>query len=502
VPHQNFNPFGQRNNLSINEIVSVEYSLDQGIWLPSTPIDGAFNETLESFTCTVVFPTVGTHTLRIRATNSIGNSQEQSFAVENASPLPVASFIYSPSVPIIETTTSFDASSSYDPMGGWINRYDWNFGDGTTLSESDPFTSHIYTKLGSFTVSLTVTNNLGQTDTIQKILIVKQRSTISVSANPNPVVVGSYTIIRGGLLPEHVGALVTLEWRRYPWQSWTLIADVVTDEKSEYSYTWLWVPEEVGSFEIRASWLGDEVTLPAENIVTLFVILPTPEIVLDPTSGPVGTTVSVRGFNFTRSTTWYLNFDDQLVGIILSIQTGEFNATFSVPLSEAGTHKVKAIATGYYMYDLQTAEATFTVIDASPLDVNVDVGSIYFKKETAEIYVQTTFKGTAVDVTSFKATLLLPDGTIQALTAQLVGTGLYRISYVISGKGSMTGTYSITVEASFNTDTVQASGSALKTFLVKPTWEREVPKMAALGIASIGLVSVMIILWRRERKLL
>jgi PKD repeat protein len=499
VPHQNFNPFGQRNNLSINEIVSVEYSIDQGPWMASLPTDGAFNETLENFTCTVVFPTVGRHTLRLRVTNSVGNSVGQSFAVENMSPTPVAFFIYSPMIPVVEGTTFFDASTSHDPTGGFINRYDWDFGDGTTLSESDPFASHIYTRRGSYTVRLTVVNNIGQTGVTEKTLIVKQKSTISVFADPNPVLMGSYTIIMGTLLPENPGAVVTLEWRRYPWQDWMPITNVITDEKSEYSYTWAWGPQEVGSFEIRANWPGDELTLPIENVLTLVVVLPTPRIILDTTSGPVGTKVSVRGFDFTRSTTWYLTFDDQLVGMIISIQQGEFNATFSVPLSEAGKHKVKAIATSY-VYGMSSAEATFTVIDVTPLDVNVDVGTVYFKQEVAEVYVQTILRGTPVNVVFLKITLMLPNGTSQALAAQSVGAGLYKVSYVISGKGSMQGTYMLTVEASYVTDAIQANGSALETFLVKPTWERELPKLAALSVTSIGLISAMLMLWKRERK--
>jgi len=86
------------------------------------------------------------------------------------------------------------------------------------------------------------------------------------------------------------------------------------------------------------------------------------------------------------------------------------------------------------------------------------------------------------------------------LAAQRIAAGLYKIRYTISGKGSMTGTYTLIVEAGCLTGIVDAHGTSIKTFMVKPTWEREAPKMAAYSIASIGLVSAMILLWRREKK--
>jgi preprotein translocase subunit Sss1 len=64
----------------------------------------------------------------------------------------------------------------------------------------------------------------------------------------------------------------------------------------------------------------------------------------------------------------------------------------------------------------------------------------------------------------------------------------------------MAGTYTLVVEANYSTDTVSASGTSIKTFLVKPTWERELPKMAALSIMSIGLIGSMLVLWKREKK--
>lgn len=74
---------------------------------------------------------------------------------------PIASFSansYSGTAPLAVT---FDAGSAYDP-DGTILSYLWNFGDGT--SGSGAYVSHTY-KAGSFTATLTVTDDNGATAT-------------------------------------------------------------------------------------------------------------------------------------------------------------------------------------------------------------------------------------------------------------------------------------------------------------------------------------------------
>jgi DNA-binding beta-propeller fold protein YncE len=71
---------------------------------------------------------------------------------------PTATFSATPGAGL---AVSFDATGSVDPDGGTIVRYLWNFGDGSAAVEGGPRISHTYASKGSYTVSLTLTDDAG-----------------------------------------------------------------------------------------------------------------------------------------------------------------------------------------------------------------------------------------------------------------------------------------------------------------------------------------------------
>jgi len=106
------------------------------------------------------------YTFRVKAKDGAGNtaSDSRSFTV-NTNEEPTASFTYTPSSPTDLDTITFDASDSFDP-DGTIANWTWNFGDGSESYEKNP--THKYEDNGTYTVTLTVTDDKGATDTVSK----------------------------------------------------------------------------------------------------------------------------------------------------------------------------------------------------------------------------------------------------------------------------------------------------------------------------------------------
>jgi len=75
---------------------------------------------------------------------------------------PIAVFSYSPLNPQVNETITFDPSESNDP-DGTIESYFWNFGDGETSTTQTPI--HTYLQEGAYSVTLTITDNDGLTNT-------------------------------------------------------------------------------------------------------------------------------------------------------------------------------------------------------------------------------------------------------------------------------------------------------------------------------------------------
>jgi PKD repeat protein len=88
---------------------------------------------------------------------------------------PVPAFSYSPSAPLARSDVIFDASLSTDSDGRIVS-YAWNFGDGS--QGSGALVRHEFSNDGSHTVTLTVTDDRGQSASLSKPVVV------TASANP------------------------------------------------------------------------------------------------------------------------------------------------------------------------------------------------------------------------------------------------------------------------------------------------------------------------------
>ncbi|MGQ0734446.1 MAG: PKD domain-containing protein [Acidobacteriota bacterium] len=136
--------------------------------------------TATGVTTTHRFARAGTYTVTLTATTTGGQARSVSrtVSVSATSPQVVASFTFSPVSPGIGQDVFFNASASRPANG----TYTWFFGDGTTGGGVTPI--HDYDRAGTFTVTLTVTNDIGQSAT----------TTRNVTVTPvSPQVFASFT---------------------------------------------------------------------------------------------------------------------------------------------------------------------------------------------------------------------------------------------------------------------------------------------------------------------
>ncbi len=95
-------------------------------------------------------------------------------------------------------------------------------------------------------------------------------STISMSVDPATITVGKSTTISGSITPALQGVNVTIQYRLSPAEAWTNLNTVTTNESGQYSFQW--TPETADTFEVKALWLGDENTSPAEGDVQTITV--------------------------------------------------------------------------------------------------------------------------------------------------------------------------------------------------------------------------------------
>jgi FG-GAP repeat/PKD domain len=103
------------------------------------------------------------------------------FTKESVNQPPVAEFSWAPQDPIVNQSIVFDASASQDP-DGTIVLYEWDWENDGVFDESSesPGATHRWTEMGSYPITVRVTDNEMATDSITKTLQVNGTVDLSV----------------------------------------------------------------------------------------------------------------------------------------------------------------------------------------------------------------------------------------------------------------------------------------------------------------------------------
>jgi PKD repeat protein len=163
--------------------------------------DGSPVQTVSTATTTHVFAAAGTYTVNLvvldaqGAASSVVSHNITVAALPAVNQPPVAVF-----VPAVNNlSVGVNASQSTDP-DGTVTGYAWNFGENASASNtaSGVSAAHTYAAAGSYTVTLTVTDNAGATAVSQ------QQVTVNVPPNVSPV--ASFVAVPNALLVAFDGA--------------------------------------------------------------------------------------------------------------------------------------------------------------------------------------------------------------------------------------------------------------------------------------------------------
>lgn len=209
---------------------------------------------------------------------------------------PVANFTYTPAHPRKGETITFNGTSSSDP-DGLVEKWFWDFGDNSNITGTGITTTHTFTEVGTFNVTLTVVDDVGLNSSItQQLIVDKTLSVTSLEVSTNTTTLGRSVSLNGLIAPSPGAVDVTLNYRIQGAQNWITLAIVQTNATGYFSYTW--APPTANVFHVRATWEGTADILGAPSEIVQITVNKAPSQITcnaNPKSVSAGTKVTISG---------------------------------------------------------------------------------------------------------------------------------------------------------------------------------------------------------------
>ena len=353
-----------------------------------------------------------------------------------ATPLPpVAAFTYTPTAPILGDIVVFDASDSYDPNGGTILSYRWDFDDGTVITVDVPTAHHNYTTFGTYNVTLTVTDDEAETDTTWRTVTVREYPVAYFTYSPTVPIAGETATFNASLSTPNGGTITSYTWD-FGDGNITVAGAVIT-----HTYT---AP---GNYTATLNVTDSEGLWDTESKSITIIGFPQAEFAYTPERPIVGDTVT---FNASLSTpnggtitsyTW--DFGDGNITVAGAVIThaytaeGTYNVTLTVTDDEGLTDTVWKLVTVYtflYVHDVAITNVTISATEVY-VERTVNITVVAKNVGTAVETFNVTVYWNATSAGTQTVTNLLPDEeTTVTFSWDTTGVtpGIYLISVKIS----------------------------------------------------------------------
>jgi hypothetical protein len=133
-----------------------------------------------------------------------------------ANAIPIAAFSNSPNPARPGELVTFDPATTSDTTGAAITSLFWDFGDGQTMFGT--LVLHSYSSIGTFLVSLTVQNELGQTDVATASQVIafstEDQAPVANAGGPYTVAIGNDVTFdgSGSFDPDLGDSIVEYRW--------------------------------------------------------------------------------------------------------------------------------------------------------------------------------------------------------------------------------------------------------------------------------------------------